>query len=81
MVLFMLLFYRAFLIFICALSQAAVLEVNQGDSIQGAIFAAQAGDTVLVHKGSYFEHLKVDKPITLEGVGYPILDSWLVAVR
>ena len=71
----MLSFCQAFLIFICALSQAYVLEVNQDDSIQGAIFAAQPWDTVLVYNGSYYEHIKIDKPITLKGMGYPILDS------
>ena len=40
---------------------AATLEVRPGDSIQSAIDKAKAGDTVLIHAGTYRERVRVDK--------------------
>jgi len=48
---------------------AAILDVNEGDSIQAAVEAAQPGDTIRVHPGVYRETVYVDKDdITLSGV-------------
>lgn len=58
-----------------SLVQAATFIVLPKESIQGAIYAARSGDLVLVKNGTYFEHLKIDKPITLEGEGRPVLDA------
>ncbi len=45
-------------------------------SIKEGISTAQAYDTVLVKKGTYYEHdIVVDKPLTLKGENYPIIDG------
>lgn len=58
-----------------ALSQGAILSVGPGDSIQAAIYAAHPGDIIEVKGGTYYDHLKVDKSITLKGIGMPVLDA------
>jgi len=58
-----------------ALSQGAILSVGPGDSIQVAIYTAHPGDIIDVKGGTYYDHLKVDKPITLRGIGMPVLDA------
>jgi len=58
---------------------SAVLEVGNGKShatITAAIAAASSGDTIRVHSGTYREgKLVIDKPLTLEGIGQPVLDG------
>jgi hypothetical protein len=50
--------------------QADTIQVPQDHStIQGAINSANAGDTVLIDQGIYFEKLVINKPLHLEGVG------------
>ena len=45
-------------------------------SIHAAVARATAGDTVFVHEGTYAEgNLAMDKPLTLIGIGYPVLDG------
>lgn len=47
---------------------AATHEVREGESIQQAVNAAQAGDTILVYPGTYVEGVYIDKDgITLRG--------------
>ena len=36
-------------------------------TIQEAIIAANSGDTIYVYNGTYYEHLTIDKPLTLVG--------------
>lgn len=51
----------------------AVLQVQAGQSIAAAISAAKSGDTVQVAQGDYSEHLVIDKPLTLQGIGRPTI--------
>ena len=45
-------------------------------TLQEAIATAQTGDTILVKAGHYSEgEIIIDKPLTLEGQDYPILDG------
>jgi hypothetical protein len=46
-----------------------IWHVNPGESIQLAINAANPGDTILVHTGTYHEALLVNKPLMLIGDG------------
>ncbi len=41
--------------------------------IQEAINNASAGDTIIVHSGVYYEHVYVNKSVTLKGMGYPVV--------
>jgi nitrous oxidase accessory protein len=57
--------------------RAEVLTVGQSpsrfQSVQAAITAAQPGDTIRVQSGTYTEQVILDKQLTLEGIGQPIL--------
>ncbi len=45
-------------------------------SVSNAISASQAGDTILVKKGTYKEYnILVDKPLTLKGENFPVIDG------
>jgi parallel beta-helix repeat protein len=63
------------LITILGSAYAATVSVYPGSSIQAAIYTAKAGDVIEVHSGVYYEHVNVDKRITLRGIGMPILDA------
>lgn len=56
---------------------AATLEVGgnaaQFSSLQAALAAAQTGDVVKVYAGTYGGDFTIDKQITLEGIGRPLL--------
>ncbi len=58
-----------------ALADGAILDVGPGDSIQAAIHAAGPGDIIEVTGGTYYDHLRIDKPITLKGINSPVLDA------
>lgn len=47
-------------------------HVHPGESIQLTISDASAGDTIIVHAGTYTETIAVDKPLTLKGKGATI---------
>jgi len=44
-------------------------------TIGAAITAASGGDTIKVYAGSYTETITVDKMLTLQGVGQPVIDA------
>jgi nitrous oxidase accessory protein len=54
---------------------AAVTLVQPGQSINAAVRAARAGDTLRVARGRYDEHILIDKPLTLLGVGLPTISG------
>ncbi|WP_165076711.1 lectin like domain-containing protein, partial [Methanogenium sp. MK-MG] len=53
-------------------SPAIVVPLDYS-TIQEAVDAAVSGDTIVVESGTYPEELELDKPITLLGVGMPVL--------
>ena len=75
--------HLALLILVCLLpalaAQAADLVVSPHGfirSIKEAIEDACEGDVILIKKGIYYERgIVVDKPLTLRGEGFPILDG------
>ncbi len=58
-------------------AHAAEWTVRPGQSIQAAIDAAAAGDTVRVLRGRYVENLRIAKPLTLQGVERPTVSGGL----
>lgn len=54
---------------------AAEWTVHPGESIQTAVQAAVAGDTVQVERGAYIDHVVIDKPLRLQGVNRPTLSG------
>jgi len=46
---------------------ASEWHVYSGDSIQAAINLANSGDTIFVHAGTYYEHVVVNKTVSLVG--------------
>lgn len=54
---------------------AAEWIVHPGASVAAAISTAAAGDTVTIRRGLYAEHLILDKPLTLRGIGRPTLSG------
>jgi nitrous oxidase accessory protein len=72
------LYFIVFLSVAC-ISSARVKHVGAHSSfkaIKAAIQASSAGDTIIVHQGLYKEgNLIIDKPLTLLGVNFPVLDG------
>jgi nitrous oxidase accessory protein len=71
--------FTIFLLTISFVSFATLLEVGQGKqfkTIKSAIVSAKAGDLILIDKGVYAEgEIVVDKPVTLRGIGWPVIDG------
>ncbi|WP_374703238.1 nitrous oxide reductase family maturation protein NosD [Cupriavidus pauculus] len=65
------------LAFITNAAGAAVIDVQPGASIQQAIAAARDGDEIRIARGYYEENLRIDKPLTLRGVGRPTVSGGL----
>jgi parallel beta-helix repeat protein len=63
------------LMLIVSLAQSATLKVGPGESLSATLYTARPGDVVEVKAGTYYDHLTIDKPITLLGIGMPVLDA------
>ena len=68
------------LILLVTCADAATLNVPADyATIQAAVNAAAAGDTILVQSGTYYENVNVNKQLTLQGVdsgsGLPVVDA------
>jgi nitrous oxidase accessory protein len=67
----------------CLLAGAAMaapageIRVEPGESVAAAVARASAGDTVAIARGKYIEHVVIDKPLTLKGIGRPTLSGGL----
>lgn len=58
-------------------AQAAEWRVRAGESIAAAVASAKPGDVILVERGVYRENLRIDKPLTLKGIGRPQVNGSL----
>lgn len=56
-------------------SPAVERVVQPGESIAQAVRQARAGDTVVVERGDYVEHLVIDKRLTLRGRNRPTVSG------
>jgi nitrous oxidase accessory protein len=54
---------------------AAEWTAQPGESIQAAVQAAAAGDTVRVERGYYVDHVVIDKPLRLQGIDRPAVSG------
>ncbi|MCX6668766.1 MAG: right-handed parallel beta-helix repeat-containing protein [Methanothrix sp.] len=63
------------ILFLVGTTFADVISVVPGQSIQGAVDAANAGDIIEVHSGYYYENVNVTKPLVLRGMGVPVVDA------
>ncbi|MFC1978743.1 nitrous oxide reductase family maturation protein NosD [Chloroflexota bacterium] len=52
-----------------------VTHVYEGGTIQAAIDAASAGDKIIVHPGTYYENVMVDKSVSLKAVEGAVVDA------
>ena len=60
----------------CGMASAVELHVGSGQTystIRGAVDAAGDGDVIIVHAGSYTEHVRVAKRLTLLGEGADVV--------
>jgi parallel beta-helix repeat protein len=55
--------------FVATVGGSTIYHVYPEESIQEAINSAQSGDTIIVHNGTYYEHVVVNKSLSLVGEG------------
>lgn len=58
-------------------ARATTWRVAAGESIQAAIDAAAAGDTIEVERARYSENLRITRPLTLRGIDRPTISGGL----
>jgi len=59
-------------------ANTAIIEVGDGKEyscIQDAVNNANEGDKIIVHSGIYEENVIVNKQLTLQGMGTPVIDA------
>jgi nitrous oxidase accessory protein len=54
---------------------AHIITVGPGESIQAAIDSADIGDIIEVQSAVYQESLEITKPLSLQGIGNPVIDA------
>lgn len=54
---------------------AAVWPVKPGDDLQAVVDRAAAGDVIDIHRGLHKARLRIDKPLTLRGIGRPTISG------
>ena len=54
---------------------AATWRVRPGEAIQAAIERAEPGDVLEIERGTYDENLRIEKPLTLRGIGRPTISG------
>jgi len=60
----------------CTAAELHVGKDHPHSTIRSALGAAVAGDVIKVHEGIYREgNLRIEKALTLEGIGLPVLDG------
>ncbi len=54
---------------------ATIIVPHDFAKIQWAIDNATSGDTIIVKSGTYYENVKVNKKLILQGIGMPVVDA------
>jgi nitrous oxidase accessory protein len=54
---------------------AAQVQVHPGDSLADAVARAAAGDVLTIERGDYRGNVRIDKPLTLRGLGRPTVSG------
>ncbi len=62
---------------VAGIAAAAEIRVHPGESISAAVASARPGDTVVIERGRYEEHLRIDKPLKLVGLDRPTISGSL----
>ena len=68
-------FVFASLVFFCDDSYSKTWSVNPGDSISDVIELCEEGDTIILSKGVYAQRFVVDKPLSITGKDFPVIDG------
>jgi len=72
------LFFSLFMVLCVHAQTINVCETCELSTLKTAIDFAQENDTILIQKGTYKEHnIIIDKPLTLIGENYPLIDGEL----
>ncbi len=69
--------FLLFAVFATGIASSAEITVHPGESIAAALSKSNAGDVILVERGRYDEHLKIDKPVTIKGIHRPTISGGL----